>query len=96
MNLPEAYQKKMQSLLGDDYDNYANSFMHHCGQTLRVNQLKMMPAEFFRRFPLCYNDIKNDRKACKKWKQVPWCENGFYFWRDGRLSLHPYYYAGAY
>ena len=103
MNLPEAYQKKIQSLLGDDYDNYEDSFAHHCGQTLRVNQLKMMPAEFFRRFPLCHNDKKlrqqdmeNDSKAYIKWKNVPWCENGFYYEGEDRLSLHPYYFAGAY
>ena len=92
MNLPEAYQKKIQSLLGDDYDEYLNSFNHNCGQTLRVNQLKMMPAEFFRRFPLCQKESATNIKL----EQVPWCENGFYCDGDKRLSLHPYYYAGAY
>ena len=56
MNLPQEYQNKIQGLLGDDYENYENSFTWSCGQTLRVNQLKMMPAEFFRRFPLYQND----------------------------------------
>lgn len=86
MNLPQEYQKKIQGLLGDDYENYENSFTHSCGQTLRVNQLKMMPAEFFRRFPLCQSKLN----------PVFWCENGFYYEGENRVSQHPYFYAGAY
>ena len=92
MNLPQEYQKKIQSLLGDDYNNYENSFTHTCGQTLRVNQLKMMPAELFRRFPL----YQNEKEANIQLKPVPWCENGFYYEGETRTSQHPYYYAGAY
>lgn len=92
MNLPQEYQRKIQSLLGDDYENYENSFTWSCGQTLRVNQLKMMPAEFFRRFPL----YQNEKEANIQLKPVPWCENGFYYEGETRTSQHPYYYAGAY
>ncbi len=81
MNLPEAFQKKMQRLLGEDYSQYIRGFEKGCGQTLRVNQLKTEPAEILRRFPV---------------KPVSWCETGFYYEGEERLSLHPYYYGGIY
>ena len=49
MVLPQDYQDKMTELLGSDYDNYLESFVHSIGQSLRVNLLKTEPAELFRR-----------------------------------------------
>ena len=82
MNLPEDYQSKMQQMLGDEYSQYLDSFNHSYGQTLRVNQLKEEPADFIRRFLLN--------------GQVSWCETGFYYEGEQKLSAHPYYYAGVY
>lgn len=82
MNLPEDYQSKMQQMLGDEYPQYLDSFNHSYGQTLRVNQLKEEPADFIRRFLLN--------------GQVSWCETGFYYEGEQKLSAHPYYYAGVY
>ena len=82
MNLPEDYQSKMQQMLGDEYPQYLDSFNHSYGQTLRVNQLKEEPADFIRRFLLS--------------GQVPWCNTGFYYEGEQKLSAHPYYYAGVY
>lgn len=82
MNLPEDYQSKMQEMLGDEYLQYLDSFNHSYGQTLRVNQLKEEPADFIRRFLLN--------------GQVSWCETGFYYEGEQKLSAHPYYYAGVY
>ena len=82
MNLPEDYQSKMQGMLGDEYPQYLDSFNHSYGQTLRVNQLKMEPADFIRRFLLN--------------GQVSWCDTGFYYEGDERLSANPYYHAGIY
>ncbi len=81
MFLPEKFLDRLRLLLGDDYDNYLASFGTVYGQTLRVNRLKMTPADLFRRFVF---------------EPVPWCENGFYYEGEERLSLHPYYYAGIY
>ena len=50
MNLPKDYQSKMQEMLGEEYLQYLDSFHHSYGQTLRVNQLKVEPADFIRRF----------------------------------------------
>ena len=81
MHLPKEYQKKMQRLLGEDYENYLGSFDKKYGQTFRINQLKTIPAEFLRRFAV---------------KPGPWCGQGFYYEGQERLSLLPYYYGGAY
>ena len=82
MNLPKDYQSKMQEMLGEKYLQYLDSFNHSYGQTLRVNQLKMEPADFIRRFLLS--------------GQVSWCNTGFYYEGEQKLSAHPYYYAGVY
>ena len=66
----------------EEYLQYLDSFNHSYGQTLRVNQLKMEPADFIRRFLLS--------------GQVSWCNTGFYYEGEQKLSAHPYYYAGVY
>lgn len=81
MQLPQEFEQKMRKLLKEDYENYADSFAKGYGQTFRVNQLKIQPAELLRRFAV---------------KPVPWCETGFYYEGDSRLSTHPFYYGGAY
>lgn len=81
MNLPEQFLNRMQSILGEDYEQYLSGFDTTYGQTLRVNRLKTTPAELFRRFTF---------------EPVSWCENGFYYEGEERLSIHPYYYAGLY
>ena len=81
MHLPEEFEQKMRRLLGEDYDRYAASFSGSYGQTFRVNQLKIQPAELLRRFAVT---------------PVPWCSTGFYYRGEERLSLHPLYYGGAY
>lgn len=77
MNLPKDYQSKMQEMLGEEYLQYLDSFHYSYGQTLRVNQLKMEPADFIRRFLLS--------------GQVSWCNTGFYYEGEQKLSAHPYY-----
>lgn len=72
MNLPKDYQSKMQEMLGEEYLQYLDSFNHSYGQTLRVNQLKMEPADFIRRFLLS--------------GQVSWCNTGFYYEGEQKLS----------
>ena len=86
MNLPLDFQKRMKELLKEDYDNYLGSFDQTVGQTFRVNQLKLEPAEFFRRFSIAEDETI----------PVPWCDTGFYYTGDKRLSLHPAYHAGLY
>lgn len=94
MTLPTEFQEKMRKLLGEDYENYLLSFSGKCGQTLRVNQLKAKPAELFRRF-VC-GDVKKESEESTLLREIPWCESGFYYDGNLRLSAHPYYYGGVY
>ena len=73
MNLPKDYQSKMQEMLGEEYLQYLDSFNHSYGQTLRVNQLKMEPADKIRRFLLS--------------GQVSWCIQDFIM-RENRNYPH--------
>lgn len=81
--LSEKYLNKMKELLGDEYDDYLNSFNKKRIHSLRVNNAKISNEEFERICPF-------------KIKRIPWIENGYYFDENDRPSKHPYYYAGLY
>ena len=81
--LSEKYLNKMKELLGDEYDDYLNSFNEKSIHSLRVNNAKISNEEFERICPF-------------KIKRIPWIENGYYFDENDRPSKHPYYYAGLY
>ena len=83
MELPEAYTRRMQKLLGGDYNKYLQSFKEkrYCG--LRANTLKISPDEL---------------KKLTGWELdgVLWCDDGFYYNEDMRPAKHPFYNAGLY
>lgn len=84
MNLPRAFEEKMETLLGNDYENYLNCFDEPRHYGLRVNTEKISVEDFLKIAP---------------WplERVPWIENGFYY--DGERvqpAKHPYYFAGLY
>ena len=81
--LPVSFLDSMQKLLGEEYQEYFNSFEQEplCG--LRVNTAKLTAEEL---------------KELVPWelRPVPWISNGFYYEEEERLSKDPYYYAGLY
>lgn len=84
MNLPRAFEEKMETLLGDDYKNYVNCFDEPRHYGLRVNTEKISVEDFLKIAP---------------WplERVPWIKNGFYY--DGenvQPAKHPYYFAGLF
>lgn len=100
--LPEAFQKRMQSQLGTEYEAFARSLEGERHRALRVNPLKggESPSEARRRF-----------LALSPWhlEPVPWEEDGFYYVSEesGRYfgageqayqtpGRHPYHEAGVY
>ena len=44
--LPEAFLKEMEQLLGDEYEAYIKSYEEEWKPGLRVNTLKLSPEEF--------------------------------------------------
>lgn len=83
MNLPEIYIEKMEKLLGSDFKKYLEIFNEKRMYGLRINTLKIDKDEFKRKNVF---DLKN----------VPWCENGFYYDETLRPAKTPFYHAGLY
>ena len=84
MYLPEKFERKMQDILGDEYQEYVDCYEAPCYYGLRVNTKKISVEDFVR---ICPFEIR----------PIPWIENGFYY--DETLdkpSKHPYYFAGLY
>ena len=82
MYLPEAFQKKMKAILGEEYDDFLAGFEKPRHYGLRVNTAKITVEEFKELVPFHLT-------------QIPWVENGFYYEEDAP-TRHPYYYAGLY
>ncbi len=87
--IPKAFLAKMQELLGEEYQSFLQSLSEPYASGLRLNPLKISPAEFRMRFP-------------QKLTPVPWCKEGFSLPPDedrdnkGTPGKHPYHAAGLY
>ncbi len=85
MNLPRAFEKEMENLLGaDDYKKYLECFDEPRHYGLRVNTAKLSAEDFLKIAP---------------WplERVPWIHNGFFYNGDEvQPAKHPYYFAGLY
>jgi len=83
MKLPEEYCRRMQDLLGAEYQDFLNSYRNPGFQGIRVNTLKIRVEDFVKISPFPLTPI-------------PWTENGFYLDGAERPAKHPYYHAGLY
>lgn len=86
MNLDQEFLDKMKSLLGDEYDEFLNSYNGSRFYGLKINTLKISVEEFKKISPF-------------KLIEVPWCDDGFYYEPsecDVIPSKHPFYHAGLY
>ncbi len=82
ISLPESFQNRMKSMLGDDYANFEKSYDFERFQALRVNPLKRGGI-----FP---------QDALFHLEPVAWCSNGFYYSDSDLPGKHPYHEAGVY
>lgn len=83
--LPKAFAEKMQSLLGEEYEDFACSYNVERVQGLRFNTLKGTLDEMA--------DRCRELFALKK---VSWCREGYYYAQETRPGRHPYHEAGVY
>ncbi|MGL5437319.1 MAG: RsmF rRNA methyltransferase first C-terminal domain-containing protein [Lachnospiraceae bacterium] len=85
LELPAAFMKRMQTLLGDEFEAFINSYDNPRVQGLRFNPLKgspdMMASAYQKRFGL---------------RPVSWCGEGYYYDAGARPGRHPLHEAGAY
>ena len=85
--LPELFEEKMKTLLGEEWLTFWESYAGNRFQALRMNQLKL--------------DVSPDKekqvreKFCLE-KQVPWAKNAYYYESDVRPGKHPYHEIGVY
>lgn len=83
MDLPNQYMQNMQKLLGDEYPDFAASFLCGSYHGLRVNNLKTSGEEI-----IGFLDFDLER--------IPFTQDGFYYDADVRPSASPYYKAGLF
>lgn len=83
MQLPEKYLDSMKELLGNEFDDYIQSFDEPRLYGLRVNTSKISVEDFLKISPF-------------KLTPIPWITNGFYYSEEDKPAKHPYYFAGLY
>lgn len=83
ITLPDQFLSRMHQMLGDEYDEFLESYNRPRQYGLRVNTLKLIPKEFAQLNPFPISPI-------------PWVDNGFYYTEETRPAQDPYYAAGLY
>lgn len=81
---PAAFLDKMSRLLGEEYDNFLQSYAQPPRKGLRVNTLKISAADFSRKSPFALKAVG------------AYAPEGFLLTGDGRPGQHPYHAAGLY
>ena len=76
--LPEAFVSRMQDMLGEEFEEFIESFNNEKYQALRINTLKANREDFFKRNLFCLESVQ-------------WCENGFYYSKENTPGKHCYH-----
>lgn len=81
--LPQAFQERMKTVLGEQWEAFRRSYEQPPKQGLRVNTLKGDAGRLldYGLFGL---------------RPVPWAEDGFYYEQGERPGRHPFHEAGVY
>ncbi len=82
-NLPEKFEKKMQEILGSEYEDFLKGFSEERFGGVRFNSMKIDKETWERTAPF---DLR----------PVPWIDNGYYYSLAVQPAKHPFYYAGLY
>lgn len=83
MELPAQFLRRMGNLLGDEYEAFSRSYVRSASTGLRVNLLKVTPAEIQTRLPYLLTPLAG-------------CPEGFLVEGEGQPGKHPYHAAGLY
>ncbi len=86
MTLPESFCRRMQAMLGDEYDAFIKSYEQMPRRALRLNPLKFQ------------NMSLSDALSSLPWEvsPIPWCDTGFYYNNEDRPGRHVLHEAGVY
>ena len=77
ITLPEAYEKRMRVLLGDEFTAYQQAIKSENNRAFRVNSAKISVEEFKKINPF-------------ETEPIPYVPNGFYLLNDEKIGNHPY------
>jgi NOL1/NOP2/sun family putative RNA methylase len=83
--LPEDFLRRMKKLLGEEYEDFLQSFETDRVQGLRLNTRKGEGKRLY-----------EQNKSRFGLRPVPWCREGFYYQADTRPGRHPLHEAGVY
>jgi 16S rRNA C967 or C1407 C5-methylase (RsmB/RsmF family)/NOL1/NOP2/fmu family ribosome biogenesis protein len=87
--LPPAFLKRMQGLLGAEYPAFLASYDAPASNGLRVNTLKLTPAQF--------RSLWSDTALAPfSLAPLPWAAEGFLIPGEAEPGKHPYHAAGLY
>ena len=81
--LPEQFTERMKNMLGEEYEEFENSYAREKMQALRFNPLKGEKEAFLKKVPFSL-------------QPVSWSENGYYYEKEDTPGKHPYHEAGVY
>lgn len=82
MNLPEDFRRKMQGMLGEEYEEFLQIYEKEAVRSLRINPLKQRVPAGIKKLGLSSGP-------------VAWEKNGYYY-EDENAGKHPYHEAGVY
>ncbi len=83
-HLPEAFKKRMEILLGEEYSDFLASYEKERAQGLRVNPLKTDGGL-----------LMLERQGFHV-RKIPWTREGYYYASEDRPGKHPCHEAGMY
>lgn len=90
-DLPEAFCRKMEGLLGSQYQAFLESYEKARSQGLRLNFFKSERTEDW-----IGESLKLLEKEKMQLEPVPWAREGFYYQEEERPGRHPFHDAGLY
>ncbi len=91
--LPQDFTKRMEIMLGEEYEAFRISYEHERYQALRINVLKGDTGRFRQHFShICLEAGQKEEGPVP----VPWCSTGLYYPSEIRMGKHPYHEAGVY
>lgn len=82
MELPEDFKKRMEKLLGNEYESFILSYKNKKQYGLRVNTLKL--------------SVQDTVRLPFKLESVPWAYEGFYYNEEDHPGKHLLHEAGVY
>ena len=82
-SLPEEFLSRMEKMLGEEFQDFIDSYEKPRKLGIRANTLKIQPECLAEQLPFSLTPI-------------PWTSNGFYYQDEDRPARHPYYSGGLY